>query len=81
MRRGVEWRTTMTSTPIASMFLAVSMKVSPLLRLELDEVKSSVSAREALGGEAEAGPGAGGGLEEEVDDDLPLSTGTILRLR
>ena len=41
---GVVCRTTMTSTPIASMFLAVSMNVSPLLRLELLGVKSSVSA-------------------------------------
>ena len=32
------------SMPMASMFLAVSMKVSPLLRLELDGVKSSTSA-------------------------------------
>ena len=30
----MEWRTTMMSAPIASMFLAVSMKVSPLERLE-----------------------------------------------
>ena len=41
---GVWCRTMITSTPMASMFLAVSMKVSPLERLLLEAVKSSVSA-------------------------------------
>src|SRR5262249_43089103 len=33
---------------------------------------------QALGGEAEAGAGAGGRLEEEVDDDLSLEVGALL---
>ena len=41
---GVRWRTTTASTPIASMFLAVSMNVSPLDRLLPDDEKSTVSA-------------------------------------
>ena len=41
---GVWCRTIITSTPMASMFLAVSMKVSPLERLLLEAEKSSVSA-------------------------------------
>ena len=47
-RRASEWRTTMTSAPIASMFLAVSMKVSPLERLETLAEKSWVSAESRL---------------------------------
>ena len=39
-----ECRTTTTSTPIASMFLAVSMNDSPLLRLDPPGEKSTVSA-------------------------------------
>ena len=41
---GVRWRTTITSIPIASMFLAVSMNVSPFDRLLVEAEKSSVSA-------------------------------------
>jgi len=40
---GDECRTTITSTPIASMFLAVSMNDSPLLMLDVPAVKSCVS--------------------------------------
>src|SRR5271157_3722426 len=45
---GVGWRTTITSAPIASMFLAVSMNVSPLERLEALVEKSWVSAESRL---------------------------------
>ena len=41
---GELWRTTMASIPIASMFLAVSIKVSPLLILDPLGLKSMVSA-------------------------------------
>ena len=45
---GVGWRTTITSAPIASMFLAVSMNVSPLDRLDTLAEKSCVSAESRL---------------------------------
>ena len=41
---GVRCRTTTKSTPIASMFFAVSMNVSPFDRLLVEAEKSSVSA-------------------------------------
>ena len=70
--RATEWRTTTTSTPIASMFLAVSMNVSPLRQAGAAGGEVERVGPEPPGGQAEAGAGAGGGLEEEVDDDLAL---------
>ena len=69
---GDEWRTTTTSMPIASMFLAVSMNVSPLLRLEPPGGEIDGVGAEPLGGQAEAGARPRGRLEEQVDDDLAL---------
>ena len=69
---GVGWRTTMTSAPIASMFLAVSMNDSPLERLEPLGGEVLRVGREPLGRQAEAGPRAGRVLEEQVEDDPAL---------
>ncbi len=67
---GVRCRTTTTSTPIASMFLAVSMNVSPFDRLLPEAEKSIVSAAQPPGGQRKAGSRAGRGLEEQVGKGL-----------
>ena len=61
-------RTTTASTPIASIFLAVSMKVSPFDRLLPEEEKSTVSAPKPTGGQRETGAGASRVLEEQIGD-------------
>ena len=75
---GVGCRTTTTSAPIASMFLAVSMNDSPLDRLEPLGGEVLGVGREPLGRQAEAGPGAGRVLEEQVEDDPALERGHLL---
>ena len=66
--------------PIASMFLAVSMNVSPLLVLEPLGEKSSASAPSRRAARPKLRPRARGRLEEEVDDDLALEVVALGRV-
>ncbi len=75
---GVGWRTTTTSAPIASMFLAVSMNDSPFERLEPLGGEVLGVGRQPLGRQAEAGPRPGRVFEEEVEDDPALQRGNLL---
>ena len=62
------------------MFLAVSMNDSPLLSDDADGDEVGRVGPEPLGGEAEAGAGPRGRLEEQVDDHLALEVGGFLAL-
>ena len=70
-------RITTMSIRIASRFLAVSTRVSPLLTDDLARDVHCVRA-ETLLGELERDPGAGRGLEEQIDDGLSAKAGTFL---
>ena len=59
---------TTASAPIASRVSAVSLRTRPCDTLEPLAEKLMTSAREPLGGRLEGDPGAGGVLEEQVDD-------------
>ena len=78
---GVRCRTTTTSTPMASMFLAVSMNVSPFEQAagrgrEIDRV-----GPQPPGGQREAGPRARRVLEEQVHAGLARQQRDLLRDR
>ena len=78
---GVGWRTTMTSAPIASMFLAVSMNVSPLERLETLAEKSCVSAESRLAARLKLVRVRVEFSKNRLKTIRPWSAGTFLRLR
>ena len=78
---GVGWRTTRTSAPIASMFLAVSMKVSPLVRLETLAEKSWTSAESRLAERLKLVRVLVEFSKKRLKTTLPWSAGTFLRLR
>ena len=78
---GVGWRTTITSAPIASMFLAVSMNVSPLERLETLAVKSWVSAESRLAARLKLVRVRVEFSKKRLKTIRPWSAGTFLRLR
>src|SRR3954452_10471444 len=78
---GVGWRTTMMSAPMASMFLAVSMKVSPLDRLEALAEKSWVSAESRLAARLKLVRVRVEFSKKRLKTILPMRAGTFLRLR
>ena len=78
---GTEWRTTTTSMPIASMFLAVSMNVSPLLTLEPPAVKSRVSALSRLAARPKLVRVRVDGSKNRLTTTLPLRSARFLRRR
>src|SRR5271157_5122563 len=78
---GVGCRTTITSAPIASMFLAVSMNVSPLERLEALVEKSWVSAESRLAARLKLVRVRVEFSKKRLKTMRPCSAGTFLRLR
>ncbi len=78
---GTEWRTTTTSMPIASMFLAVSMNVSPLLTLEPPTVKSCVSAPRRLAAKPKLARVRVEGSKKRLTTTLPFRSPRFLRRR
>ena len=78
---GVGWRTTITSAPMASMFLAVSMKVSPLERLEALVEKSCVSAESRFAARLKLVRVRVEFSKKRLKTMRPCSAGTFLRLR
>ena len=78
---GVGWRTTITSAPIASMFLAVSMNVSPLERLETLAEKSCTSAESRLAARLKLVRVRVEFSKKRLKTIRPWSAGTFLRLR
>src|SRR5271157_5440450 len=78
---GVGWRTTITSAPIASMFLSVSMNVSPLERLEALVEKSWVSAESRLAARLKLVCVRVEFSKKRLKTMRPWSAGTFLRLR
>ena len=78
---GVGWRTTRTSAPIASMFLAVSMKVSPLVRLETLAEKSWTSAESRLAARLKLVRVLVEFSKNRLKTTRPCRAGTFFRLR
>jgi len=78
---GVGWRTTTTSAPIASMFLAVSMNDSPFDRLEPLGEKSWVSAESRLAARLKLVRVRVEFSKNKLKTIRPVSAGTFLRLR
>ena len=65
--------------PIASMFLAVSMNVSPFVRLLLPRPGNRRYPHQTSGGQRKTGAGAGGRLEEQVRTVRPANDERRLR--
>ncbi len=78
---GVGWRITMTSAPIASMFLAVSMNDSPFERLEPLGEKSWVSAESRLAARLKLVRVRVEFSKNRLKTIRPWRAGTFLRLR
>src|SRR4051794_4982363 len=78
---GLECRTTITSAPIASMFLAVSMKVSPLDRLDTPALKSWTSAESCLAARLKLVRVRVEFSKNRLKTMRPWSAGTFFRLR
>jgi hypothetical protein len=78
---GTLWRTTTTSMPMASMFLAVSMNDSPLLSDDEAAAKSEVSAPRRLAAKLKLARVRVEGSKNRVTTTLPLRSDCFLRRR